>query len=110
MLSDNGTQMVGAEQELREMIEGWKATELQEYCAEKGVDWKFIMPAAPHHNGCAESLVKSCKLALKKSIGEQILTPFELYTVLQEVSNLVNQRPIRRTPNDPDKAVLFVSK
>jgi transposase InsO family protein len=102
MLSDNGTQMVGAERELREMIEGWKATELQEYCAEKGVDWKFITPAAPHHNGCAESLVKSCKLALKKSIGEQILTPFELYTVLQEVSNLVNQRPIGRTPNDPD--------
>jgi transposase InsO family protein len=66
------------------MIEGWKATELQEYCAEKGVDWKFITPAAPHHNGCAESLVKSCKLALKKSIGEQILMPFELYTVLQE--------------------------
>jgi hypothetical protein len=102
MLSDNGTQMVGAERELQVMIDGWKTTELQEYCAEKGLEWKFITPAAPHHNGCAEALVKSCKLALKKAIGEQILKPFELYTVLQEVSNLVNQRPIGRTPNDPD--------
>ena len=30
------------------------------------------------------------------------LKPFELYTVLLEVANLVNQRPIGRIPNDPD--------
>ena len=104
MLSDNGTQLVGAERELREMIEGWNVKELQDYCAEKGVEWKFVTPAATHQNGCAEAykLVKSCKLALKKAVGDQILTPFELYTVLQEVANLVNQRPIGRTPNDPD--------
>ena len=58
--------------------------------------------AVPHQNGCAEALVKSCKIALKKAVGDQILTPFELYTVLQEVSNLINQRPIGRTPNDPN--------
>ena len=31
-----------------------------------------------------------------------MLTLFELYTVLQEVSSLVNQRPIGRPPNDPN--------
>ena len=30
------------------------------------------------------------------------MTPFELYTCLLEVANLVNQRPIGRVPNDPD--------
>ena len=30
------------------------------------------------------------------------LTPFKLYTCLLEVSNLINQRPIGRIPNDPD--------
>ena len=94
LLSDNGTQLVGAERELREMIQGWDVKQLQEYCSEKGVEWKFITPAAPHQNGCAEALVKSCKIALKKAVGDQILTPFELYTVLQEVSNHINQRPI----------------
>lgn len=28
------------------------------------------------------SVGKSCKLALKKAIGKQVLTPFELYTCL----------------------------
>ena len=102
MMSDNGTQFVGAERELCEMITGWNKDELREFCAEKGIKWKFTTPAAPHHNGCAEALVKSCKKALKIAIGKQVLTPFELYTCLLEVANLVNQRPIGRIPNDPD--------
>ena len=40
-------------------------------------------------------------MALKKAIGEQVLTPFELYTCQLEVENLVNQRPIGRIPNYP---------
>jgi hypothetical protein len=39
MMSDNGTQFVGAERELRaEMIAGWDKKQLQEFCAEKGVE------------------------------------------------------------------------
>ena len=102
LLSDNGTQFVGAARELREMIQGWNDCELKDFCAERGTEWKFTTPSAPHQNGCAESLVKSCKIALKKAVGSQVLTPFELYTCLQEVANLVNQRPIGRIPNDPD--------
>jgi hypothetical protein len=62
----------------------------------------FITPNAPHQNGCAESLAKSCKLALKQAIGDNLLKLFELHTVLLEVANLVNQRPIGRQTNDPD--------
>ena len=102
ILSDNGTQFVGALTDLRQMIQGVDKKVLKDYCAERGVQWKFITPAAPHQNGCAEALVKSCKLALKKAVGEHVLTPFELYTCLLEVANLVNQRPIGRPPNDPD--------
>ena len=57
LLSDNVTQLVGAERELREMIEGWDVKQLQEYCSEKGVEWKFIAPSSPRQNGCAEALV-----------------------------------------------------
>lgn len=49
-----------------------------------------------------KSLLKMCKIALKGAIGDQVLTPFELYTCLMEVGNLMNQRPIGRLPNDPD--------
>ena len=102
ILSDNGSQMVGAERVLREMVQGLSIDKLQEYCSERGINWIFITPAAPHQNGCSEALVKSCKRALKIAIGDQVLRPFELYTCLLEVGNLLNQRPIGRIPNDPD--------
>ena len=95
-------QFVEAERELREMITGWDKKQLQVFCAEKGMEWKFTTPKAPHHNGCAEAMVKTCKKALKKVVGDQTLTPFELCTYLQESENLVNQRPIGRAPNYPD--------
>ena len=69
MLSDNGTQLVGAESELARMIEGWDERKLKEYAADKRIKWIFITPNAPHQNGCAKSLVKSCKMALKPSYG-----------------------------------------
>ena len=65
MISDNGSQLVGAERELRKMIEGLDMDKLQEFSAERGMEWTFTTPAAPHQNGCAEALVKSCKIALK---------------------------------------------
>lgn len=58
MISDNGTQLVEAERELREMIQGWDERELKKFSAEKGMEWNFITPVAPHHNGCAEAMVK----------------------------------------------------
>ena len=75
ILSDNGTQFVGALTSLKALIQLIQGTDkklLKEYCADKEVQWKFITPAAPHQIGTAE--VKSCKLALKKAIGEHVLT------------------------------------
>ena len=103
ILSDNGTQLVGAERELREMIEGWQKEKLKEFAAEKGIKWQFITPTAPHQNGCAEAMVKSCKRAIKKAIGDNKLTPFELYTCFLEIANLINQRPIGRVSTDPNE-------
>ena len=93
---------VGAERQLKEMVSGWRNDELQEFCAQRQVTWRFITPLAPHQNRCAESFVNSCKYALKKVLGEQPLTPFELHTCLEEIANLVTERPIGRLPNDPD--------
>ena len=84
------------------MIEGLDKAKLKEFCADKGMKWKFTTPLAPHHNGCSESMVKTTKSALKKIFGDAVLTPFELYTCLLEVANLVNERPIGRIPNDSD--------
>ena len=102
ILSDNGTQMVGATNKLREMVKHLDDNQLREFGGEKSIKWILRTPAAPHQNGCAEALIKSCKRSLKIASGEQLLTPFELYTCLLEITNLLNQRPIGRIPNDPD--------
>ena len=59
--SDNGWQMVGAERELHEMVEGFDSDKLRDLCAERGIHWLFTAPAAPRQNSCAEALIKSCK-------------------------------------------------
>ena len=47
-------------------------------------------------------MVKTRKSAQMKIVVDAMLAPFELYTCLLEVANLVNERPIGRIPNDPD--------
>ena len=53
------------------MIEGLDMEKLQEFSAERGMEWKFTTPAAPHQNGCAEALVKSCKILVVLDITTQ---------------------------------------
>lgn len=66
MISDDDSQIVGTERELRNMIEGLDTEKFQEFSAEKGMKWQFTKPAAPHQSGCVEALVTSCKIALQR--------------------------------------------
>jgi hypothetical protein len=47
-------------------------------------------------------MVKSCKKAINKAIGDTLLTPFELHTCFVEIANLLNQRPFGKLSQDPD--------
>ena len=55
ILSNNGSQLVGAKRKLQEMIRGWDVEQLKEFNAEKGMKWQFATPPEPHQNGCAVS-------------------------------------------------------
>ena len=50
----------------------------QIFVQKKQSSGNLLPPGAPDQNGCAESLEKFYKLAIKKAIGKQELTPFEL--------------------------------
>ena len=48
MISDNGSQMVGAERELCLMIAGLDKAKLKEFCTDRGMKWQFtIYPPCP---------------------------------------------------------------
>ena len=44
MISDNGSQFIGAERQLKELIKGWDIEKLREFSAEKGIQWQFTTP------------------------------------------------------------------
>ena len=61
------------------------------------------MPDSQHQNGAAEILVKmvkGVKRSLLRVLGDQVLSLNETFTVLDEVANIVNERPIGIKPGE----------
>ncbi|XP_033109284.1 uncharacterized protein LOC117110626 [Anneissia japonica] len=89
IFSDCGSQLVAA----KESIKG--------FGVRHGVEWTFSTPDAPWQNGVTESLIRGVKKSLFHVIGEQVLQ--ELQTVLYEIANLMNERPIGKHPTSPER-------
>ena len=100
--SDNGAQLVAASQELKNVTKFWDWEKLKSFGVMEGFEWNFTPADAPWQNGTSESLIRSVKRSLKTAIGESILTFSELQTVLFEVANLINERPIGHHPRSPE--------
>ena len=74
---------------------------LGDFALESNFEW-IISPAnSPWRQGRAESRIKSLKRLLSISVGSTKLTPTELQTVLYEVADISNERPIgvTKTPS-----------
>ena len=90
------------QRELSEWIEGWSRDKLVRLGASKGLTWNFIMPSSQHQNGAAEILIKLVKGVMKSficAVGDTRMSLNELNTMMDEISNLVNERPIGMKPN-----------
>ena len=72
--SDNGTNFVGAENELKECLQRLNQSKINEELGRRNVTWNFIPPASPHFGGSWESLVKSAKRALMFVLHEGLST------------------------------------
>ena len=105
ILSDNGSNFIGAANEIRALIGRWKKDQLEkkkltDFCNDNNIEWTFSTPLAPHHNGCVESMVKSVKNVLNKIVRQHVLTEEEYRTVLAQVSTCVNSRPLWPSNDD----------
>ena len=63
--SDNGTNFVGANRELKQSLEEWNHSQIADFLSQKEIQWHFNPPSSPHFGGIWERLVQSCKKALK---------------------------------------------
>lgn len=91
ILSDNGTNFVGASKELRQLCTN---PAVQASLASKGIDWKFNPPHAPHFGGVHESLIKSAKRAIYQILSASDVTDEELMSSFTGAEALLNSRPL----------------
>jgi len=99
IFSDCGTNFVGADRQLRTLIE---SPEGQAAIANTRTAcvWHFNPPSAPHFGGLWEAAVRSTKRLLVRVMGTHIFTYEEFITVLSRVEAVLNSRPL--TPASPD--------
>ena len=96
--SDIGTNFVGANRELKHLIDFMKNQTTQrgisEFCASKGIEWRFFPERTPHFGGLWEAAVKSMKTHLRHIMCDVRLTFEETSTVLCQIEACLNSRPL----------------
>lgn len=98
--SENGTNFVAAERELRQSIEKWNNQKIQDHLSQQGIRWVFNPPTGSHHGGAWERLIYSIRKILNATIREQVLDEECLQTVFCEAEAIINSRPITATSSD----------
>lgn len=100
MRSDNGTNLVGAEKELRKELEGWNQAQVNDAMLQKGIKWTFNPPAGSHHGGIWERQIRTVRQILFSLTQQQSLSDETLATLFCEVEAIVNSRPITKVSDD----------
>ncbi|GFX70900.1 integrase catalytic domain-containing protein [Trichonephila clavipes] len=94
--SDNGTNFRGAYNELIDIY--WN--EVSRYAEIQRITWKFIPPTAAWWGGFWESLVRTVKELLRRTLEKAIFTYEELLTILCECEKIVHSRPLTYLTED----------
>lgn len=103
--SDNGTNLRGADVELRKAVHGLGDDALKIEAVNNGGHWTFIPPVSPNWGGAWERLIRSVKTTLHVILNERAPKDKVLSTLLLEVENIVNGRPLTHIyvePGSPD--------
>ena len=108
LISDNGTNFVGANQELRElrtqMLQNGK---LEECLTCQKVKWTFNPPSAPHFGGVFETMIIAAKRAILAILANADINDKELMTAFTGADALINSRPLTYQSANPEDNVLL---
>ena len=101
IISDKGTNFVGAAQEFTECFNEWDRDAISERLA-NGFFWKINPPGAPLFGRFWERLVRSCKKTMLAIFGCRRLTLPVLTTTKCLVEQTLNARPLMPVTDDLD--------
>ena len=98
IISDNGTNFVGAAREFKKCFAKLQRDEITVKLSESGV--KFQSTSSASHWWSLERLVQSCKKALFNVLGKRSLNEDRLRTVLCILEQLLNNRTLTEVSSD----------
>ena len=103
MYSDNGTNLKGGYNELKEGLKRLDSQKIHRKLAERSVTWIFSPPSASHQNGHVERLIRSTRKILWALTQNNKRTPSDeqLLTFIKEVQSILNSRPLVAVSDDP---------
>ena len=97
ILSDNHKTFISGEKFLLDLQED---DEVQEFLREHRIQWRYQTPRSPWMGGHFKRLLSSIKTCLLSAIARKIYNQEEFTTVVKEVWNIVNSRPLTYQAND----------
>ena len=102
--SDNGTNFIGARNELLQAIEEMDHEEIRAKLREENIDWLFNPPAASHMGGVWERQIKTTRKILAGLMEEygHSLNEESFQTLMCEVEAIINSRPLTTVSGEPD--------
>ena len=105
LVSDNSSNFVGAERELRDGIRRCTTHLVLSKLERKGVNWRFNPPGASHHGGVWECLMRSFRRIFSAIVQNTRLDDQALITFATKVERILNDRPL--TPVSADSKDLL---
>ncbi len=101
MRSDNGSNIVGAQRELRDAVRQFNGSRMTAFCQQKEIEWIFNPPYASHMGGIWERQIRTVRKVLSTLMTAQHLTDESLQTLFCIVEYTVNSRPLSIVSDDP---------
>ena len=103
LYSDNGSNFVGADSELKRNLETVNQKRIIEGLHVYSVNWHFNPPMSSHRGGAWERIIRTVRKALRFVVSLQTVTEEVLLTGMAEVERVVNDRPLVPVYDDPDQ-------
>ncbi|XP_037042681.1 uncharacterized protein LOC119079015 [Bradysia coprophila] len=100
--SDNGTNFHGTDNELKKEFDKLDKDKIQQRFTSPEQKWHFIPPTASHMGGTWERLIQTVKNCLKQMLTTKTPNHEMLVTLMAEVENIVNSRPLTYISLDSD--------
>lgn len=92
--SDNGTNFVAADKELKKYVQALDGDRVSNDLSRRGIQWHFNPPYSSHRGGEWERLIREVRRILNAICREQRFTDELLITILTEVERILNNRPL----------------